>query len=76
MERTDVFTIRLPRDLGDLIRDEAEKKGISASEEIRQRIIAGSAQTMMSLSIGGYKIPLSELNNAQIIFEKTDTEEK
>ncbi len=76
MERTDIFTIRLPRDLGDLIRDEAEKKGISASEEIRQRVIAGSAQTMMSLSIGGHKIPFSELINAQIIFEEPDTEKK
>ncbi len=72
MERTDVFTIRLPRDLGDQIRDEAESKGISASEVIRQRVIAGSAGTILSLKIGGHIIPISEIDNATIVFKDTE----
>ncbi len=67
MESSQIFTIRLSRDLGDQILDEAKKKGIRASEEIQRRIIAGSSPTNMYLKIGKYEIPISEFNKMKII---------
>jgi hypothetical protein len=59
MEQVDIFTIRLPLDLGANIRREAEQRGVSASVIIRERIIAGSQREIISIRMGEYMIPLS-----------------
>jgi hypothetical protein len=75
MEQHDVFTVRLPLDLGANIRQEAEQRGISSSVILRERIIAGSAQSnIVSIKIGDYKIPLSDFNNTKLVFENFDKE--